>query len=281
MISYRELREISLDFRRVSSNLLNATYENADVCLERFKNYIDNTPFIKNKIGAATFGVDFDFTQCFVSELGGWHGIRIPTDEASHVKAMYDYLDHIVNGDRNVLSIARDYSRKTKFNEIIEGFMGDSFKPLIDFINDSISKEMILLEEERKISAAPVTQHIGAVYGTVNQQGTGIITSYNTTNASTMELLELINKIIPSLDHIQDVTKDLIDDVRDDLDSVTEQISSPMPKKNRLQKAMTGIKQFVSSCGMKLAVNWATGKVSEMDWAELIEKIEQVISGLG
>ena len=32
---------------------------------------------------------------------------------------------------------------------------------------------------------------------------------------------------------------------------------------------------------MKLAVNWATGKITEMDWAEAIEKIEQFVSTLG
>ena len=46
MISYRELREISLSFRRLSSNLLTATHTNVDVQLERFKKYIDSTPFI-------------------------------------------------------------------------------------------------------------------------------------------------------------------------------------------------------------------------------------------
>ena len=54
MISYRELREISLDFRRLSSNLLNATHETADVQLERFKQYIDTTPFVQEKIAAIT-----------------------------------------------------------------------------------------------------------------------------------------------------------------------------------------------------------------------------------
>ena len=282
MTSYRELREISLDFRRISSNLLTATFENADVRLERFKNYIDSVQFIKEKIQSTIRDVDFEFSQCFVSKHGGdWHGIRVPTDEACHVKAMYDYITFILSDERNLFCFARDYSRKSKFDEIIEDFVDTAFKPLIDFINDSISKEMILLEEERRTAAVPITQNFGSFYGTFNQQGTGSITSYNTTNASTTEITELISKILSSLDHIQGVSQDDIEDVKDDLDSITEQIVSTAPKKNRLQKALSGIKKFVSNCGMKLAVNWATGKITEMDWAEAIEKIEQFVSTLG
>lgn len=282
MISYRELREISLDFRRLSSNLLNATHENADVQLERFKKYIDSTPFIRDKIAATINGVSFDYTQCFIREEGeSWSCIRIPADEACHIKSMYDYLTHIHESENGVYLHARAYSRKSKFNEMIQEFMSDAFKPLIDFVIDSISKEMILLEEERRFAAAPVTQSIGTVYGTVNQQGAGNITSYNTTNASAEEITELIAKIMPALDYIQGVSQDAIDDVKDDLDSVAEQIVSTVPKKNRLQKALVGIKKFASDCGMKLAVNLATGKITELDWADAIERIEQFISTIG
>ena len=45
MISYRELRTLSLDFRRISSNLLNSDDDNADVNMIRFKKFIDETPF--------------------------------------------------------------------------------------------------------------------------------------------------------------------------------------------------------------------------------------------
>lgn len=152
---------------------------------------------------------------------------------------------------------------------------------LISSLHRMAKGKLILQETLPKESPITVIQAIGRVYGTANLQGEGHITSYNITNVSSVEIVELINKIIPSLDHIQDVPKDIIDDVRDDLDSVTEQISSDIPKKNRIQKALTGIKKFVSDCGMKLAVNWATGKVEAVDWAELIEKIERFISGLG
>lgn len=282
MISYRELREISLDFRRLSSNLLNATHETADVQLERFKQYIDTTPFIQEKIANITNAVDFDHTQCFTRENGGgWIDIQIPASEHCHVKAMYDYITEIQADKGGVFKHARGYSRKTKFIEMVQEFLSDAFKPLVDFINDTISKEMILLEEERRITQPPITQHFGAFYGTFNQQGSGSITSYNTTNASVADLIEILDKILPSLDHIQDVPQDVIDDIKDDLESVTEQIVAPNPKKNRLQKALAGVKKFASDFAIKLAVTWATGTVTSTDWDVVIEKLQAFISTLG
>ena len=42
MITYSELRRISLDFRRLSSNFLNSTDDNAATMIQRFKKYIDD-----------------------------------------------------------------------------------------------------------------------------------------------------------------------------------------------------------------------------------------------
>ena len=278
MISYRELREISLSFRRLSSNLLTATHTNVDVQLERFKKYIDSTPFINDAIQTFIKDTEFDYSQCFTSS--GWGGdmmqICVPADESCHVKAMYDYMSHIAESGVSVFQFARRFSHKTKYVEIIQDFIEDAFKPLIDFINDSISKEMILIEDEMKFAHPAVTQNIGTVYGTVNQ-GTSAITSHNTTNINAANISELASKIIASLDAVQEIPDDEIDNVRDDLESISEQVSSPTPKKNRLQKALAGIKKFFSDFSMKLAVGCAVNGVTSMDWTSIIEQVETFI----
>ena len=282
MISYRELREISLSFRRLSSNLLTATHTNVDVQLERFKKYIDSTLFINDAIQTFIKDTEFDYSQCFTSS--GWGGdmmqICVPADEACHVKAMYDYMSHIAESGVSVFQFARRFSHKTKYVEIIQDFIGDAFKPLIDFINDAISKEMILIEDEMKFARPAVTQHIGTVYGTVNQQGTGTITSHNTTNINAANISELASKIIASLDAVQEIPEEEIDNVRDDLESISEQVSSPTPKKNRLQKALAGIKKFFSDFSMKLAVGCAVNGVTSLDWTSIIEQVETFIKNM-
>ena len=282
MISYRELRGISLSFRRLSSNLLTATHTNVDVQLERFKKYIDSTPFINDAIQTFIKDTEFDYSQCFTSS--GWGGdmmqICVPADESCHVKAMYDYMSHISESGVSVFQFAKRFSHKTKYVEIIQDFIEDAFKPLIDFINDAISKEMILIEDEMKFAHPAITQNIGTVYGTVNQQGTGAITSHNTTNVTAANISELASKIIASLDAVQEIPNDEIDNVRDDLESIFEQVSSPTPKKNRLQKALAGIKKFFSDFSMKLAVGCAVNGVTSMDWTSIIEQVETFIQGI-
>ena len=281
MISYRELKELSLDFRRLSSNLLNATHDNADVQLDRFKNFIDTTPFIRENISKKITGLEYNYNQCFInSSTGGWTRICVPTDENCHIKAMYDYLTIISEDDTNVYQHAMAYSRTSKINEGIQNFLSDAFKPLIDYITDTISKEIIFLEEERRFSSFPFTQNIGTVYGTVNQQGNGSIVSHNTTNTSATEITDLISKIIASLDSFDDIAQDDIDDVKDDLESIAEQVTSPSPKKNRLQKALAGIKKFAGDVFTKTAVSLATKGITSADWDTAISKIELFLENL-
>ena len=116
------------------------------------------------------------------------------------------------------------------------------------------------------------------MYGTFNQQGLGSIVSHNVVNPSTAEIMDLISKIIRSFECVVDIPKTEIDDVRDDLESVVEQINSASPKKNRLQKALARIKKFVSDFSLKLSVSWATDKVTTTDWTSITEKIEQFIT---
>lgn len=118
------------------------------------------------------------------------------------------------------------------------------------------------------------------MYGTVNQQGNGSIVSHNTTNTSATEITDLISKIIASLDSFDDIAQDDIDDVKDDLESIAEQVTSPSPKKNRLQKALAGIKKFAGDVFTKTAVSLATKGITSADWDTAISKIELFLENL-
>lgn len=278
MTTYKELREISLSFRRLSSSFLNSTDSTASALIQRFKSYIDTTPFISTLIRNTISEVEYDYRDCFKKDVhGGWSEVVPPVDEACHVKAMYDYLYAIVEDGSKVLNAARSYyCSERKFTEIIRHFLDIAFKPLIDYINDAISKEMILVEEEKVTS---ITQNIEKVYGTVNQQGSGTI--YSETHiysAQVEQISELLGKILPSLDTITDLSEEALEDVRDDLQSIEEQIKSQSPKKSRLQKAVGGIKKFLGDFSMKLAVSLAASSVSQVDWEILINKVEEFIA---
>lgn len=129
-----------------------------------------------------------------------------------------------------------------------------------------------------------VTQNIGTVYGTVNQQGGGTINSETTVLAGNLdqiaEIEKMIEKILPHLDDIPDIPKDAADDVKDDLESVKEQINAPAPKKKRLQKAIGGIKKFFGDFSPQLAAALAAHAITTTDWNAMIASVEKLISSL-
>ncbi len=136
-----ELRRLSLEFRRVSSNLLNSTDDTADINLSRFLKFIDGNELISGLIEDKISGVDYDFKECYAIGCSGWANFNPPEDEACHIKAQYDYLLFINNEDRgNVRGQAMRYCWSSrKINDNIQSFLDMAFKPLIDFINDYLS----------------------------------------------------------------------------------------------------------------------------------------------
>ena len=278
MNQMKELRSISLDFRRISSNLLRTSYEQADVALTRFYNFINGTNWICNLLQPIIAETDYDFRECFMPSDRRREFV-IPLDEKKHIKAQYDYMRYIIESEKvNILGLAMKHCiNEKKFDDMVQVFFSDAFKPLIDYINDSISKEMILIGGD--------TTHVPAVnignnYGTANIQGKGTINSTNTVNLASNEIKQLIEKIMPSLEYIQDVPEEEKVSVQDDLESIQEQLVSATPKKNRLQKALNGIKEFVKNFPMSLAVNMATTAIVNADWVTLIQQIELFVASL-
>lgn len=132
----------------------------------------------------------------------------------------------------------------------------------------------MLLEEKQK-QTTPMIQNIGSVYGSA-VQGTNV-TSTNATIVNDKErLFEMLEQAINAIVSI-DAPEDIKADLQDDIEVVSEQIVSPTPKKNRLNKALTGIKKFASDFGMKVAVSTTACAVTGFDWNNLIQEIEKFV----
>ena len=280
MSELKQLKLLSLDFRRKSSQLLNSDQHDADVNLCRFVDFIENTPMLHNIVHEVVDVTEFDFKECFLIDGGSWIGIQVPIDEKKHIKAMYDYANYIANSEtESIVYQAQRYPcSSSKWSEIIQNYLNDAIKPLIDFINDSISKEIILMQQEE--NAVSMTQNIGTVNGNVVQQQHGNVNITNQTGISSEDLNGLIEKIMASLPEIKDVDTEEVDSVKDDLESLQEQIQSPTPKKNRMQKALNGVQKFFSDFGMKVAVTVAAKVVTSKDWTALIQQAQLFIGNL-
>ena len=131
-------------------------------------------------------------------------------------------------------------------------------------------------EKEKAMSGNTYIQNIETVNGSANQQNSGEINTYNTIN-DTGSMITLIDKLLASLPEIQEVDLEEIENVKDDLEMIQEQLKSDTPKKNRIGKALVGIKKFVGDFSMKLAVTLAAGAVTGTDWNMLLEQVENFI----
>ena len=77
---------------------------------------------------------------------------------------------------------------------------------------------------------------------------------------------------------IQGVGAEEIENVKDDLEMVQEQLQTDTPKKNRIGKALVGIKEFIGDFSKELAVTLATGAVTGADWSRLLQQLENFIT---
>ena len=277
MNALSEMRQRSLNFRRLSSNLLKSTREDVDVNLARFGKIIDEDPYIHDLIHRVIDGIDYDFKDCYHFEGNGWAQTTIPLDEYEHLKAQYDFL-HFLIPKKNVLGMALQYPRQSgkKYDDIIRDFISTTFKPMIDFIIDSMSTEMIIMEESKQI---PGTMNIGIVNGNaVMQNGNGTITATANVSTQAFDLITLIERILPELESLRDKAPEEIESVIDDLESLKEQANSDTPKPSRMKKALAGIKKFGSDVLVKLAVSLASNAILKTDWSALEQQAAGFIS---
>ncbi|KUP25777.1 hypothetical protein [Paenibacillus sp. DMB5] len=265
-----ELRLLSLDFRRVSSNMLMPDADTATVQLRRFKSYIDSSPAIATIIQERIQGVEYDFKQCFLIEGSGWHYIEPPVDEVSHLKAQYDFMTFLCTENIDVKGIAHSFlHNKGNWTDIVRQFLDKSFKPLVDFVVDALSKRIMLLEGDKVMGN--IYQNIGNNYGNVNAAGRDVTYSGNISDNDISEIKALIEKLLPTIQGI-DLTEEEKESLTDDLETISEQLDSPKPKFPRLKKAMENIKGFVddTSKGAVVATAWLT------DWQELVTKLGEL-----
>ena len=162
---------------------------------------------------------------------------------------------------------------------MLHHFFSNIVGPFSDYIKHELEKRLIVLKGDTQ-PVITMTQNIENVNGNVVQQQSGNIAINTNTGVSGEDLNGLIEKIISSLSEIKDVDTEEVDSVKDDLESLQEQIQSPTPKKNRMQKALNGVQKFFSDFGMKVAVTVAAKVVTSQDWTALIQQAGLFISKL-
>lgn len=272
----------SIKFRRVASNFLNSTRDNCDVNLERLFGYIETSVYVREIVHGVVDDVDFDFRSCFPSHASDWREMVIPQKPEDHLKAQYDYMKYICTNDKvNVENEAfHYYYGMKKINDMIQSFAESAFKPMIDYIVDALAEKTILAEAENPHSTGT---YIHNMQGAVIANNTGSIQINQTINPDAEKLLQMIQAAVPILSDSGD-TSETLESIKDDLDSITEQLQSEHPKKSRVRKALDGIKSFADDVCSDTASTALSGALmaaaSKIDWNAMIQLGSNLLSQL-
>jgi cell division FtsZ-interacting protein ZapD len=240
-----EYRRTSLEFRRLASNMLNTNYTEGNLHLIRLKIYIDENELISDIITNKIKDVEYDYRTNFISKDGGWCSLNIPINSSEHIKAIYDYLTDMTKEEKDIRGTARGfYCDSNSWNDIVRNYLEKVFKPLVDFIIDSLSMEMMIMEPEK--AETHIHQNIGTNYGTANIAERDINSVNNTNIDGAKEIVSLIAELKKMIED-EKIDQEIKDDVIDDLETVQEQVESKEPKFVKLKKAYQGLKNFIAS----------------------------------
>lgn len=246
MLDVKEYKKISLDFRRVASNFLRTEYTNQDIPLQRFYNYIEKEETIKNIILEKIDNVSYDFHECFGKDKFGRSYIDVPLDEEKHIKAMYDYLTYIVENNVSLYRLAMEFPcGSKKITDYLQNFIDLAFKPLIDYIQDELSKIMIMVEEEN------MGINMSNNQGVINYAKDGSnIKSDNIINKNDLAKISRLIATIKDDLKLVELSEDEKESIIDDVELVQEQLQCSVEKPTRLKKAFNNIKSFLTNSAL-------------------------------
>jgi hypothetical protein len=176
--------------------------------------------------------------------------LRIPIDEADHIKALLSILEELATTDVDLINVAVSfhYTSSNKMDDIIQSFLEKVFKPLIDFVVDSLSKEMMLLEPIER--PAQYNQNIENNYGTANV-GESITSINNHTEFDSAKLHELLCQIT-------ETSKQLPDDERTDaienIEVIEQEARSSKPRRSFIRTALKALQGIAGTVEFAAAV---------------------------
>lgn len=269
-----EHRKTSLAFRRVASNMLNSDCNEGNMQLIRFRKFIQDNKVINEIIINKIKGIESNYKDSFVihDDSDYWYELNIPIDEAEHIKVMYDYLVDITEEEKDLRGIAGSFRHGgNTWNDIIRSYVDMAFKPLVDFIVDSLSMEMMIMEPKK--TETHIHQSINNNYGTANIAERDIHSINNANTNGIKDIIALISEAKMSIEGAKEIEQENKEEILDDLEVIQEQVESEKPKYVKLKKAYSGIKNFL----FNLPQNIATATLIATKLNELGQKIEPIL----
>lgn len=255
IIDHKAFNIISLEFRDVSSTLLNATNDvEANRALKKFLHFINNEPLIYNFI-TNNNTTTFDIKE-LMNDVGFHTKFDIPLDDREEVAFIYQLLQYVSTNNISYSSIAFGYGASNKFRDMIREFNREVTQILYSRINRYLRGLEIKMGLNEKqggivINQGPNGQLIMAKHGDVQA------TQNNTANSND-ELLSTIQALIAELKENPISEVELQEDILDDLSDISNATQSgEQPRKSLIRRTLEKLQSInkLSAEGTTLTLN--------------------------
>ena len=238
-LNRNELRKIQYDFNSFSNRLLQADFQDYTDVLEKFLNFINNTPVILDYIlgcGQCDWNLEDEIKQ--VQSSYGRKIFSTGDTEEEEVRNVYAVLQYIADKSIEVhYGIGVGYSSSNKFQDKIKGFNERFVMVLIRHIERYLTKVGIDMGLDDKITYNVTVQNGQSIIATDNAN----VTATNTVGADAGELAKLIADVRALSGNLSSEEQET---VSDSLEVIEAEASSDKPKKGMLRTAIAALKNI-------------------------------------
>lgn len=245
-----ELKKIIYDFNSISNRLLQVAFEDYNIVLLKFVDFLNNNEIIYEYINDCG-KCDQDLENEF-KEVMGSYGQAIFSlghlDE-EEVRNVYAILSYIVENKILIhYRVAMGYSSSRKYQDIIKGFNDRVVMVLIRHIERHLTKIGIDmgLDEKTKYN---ITVKSGQV-NIANDNST--INANNTTNNIDIERLAGLIQSVKN--NVNTLTKDDKEIIESSLEVIEEELKVSSPRKGLLKTAIIGLNSIKGTAEFMAAV---------------------------
>ena len=137
----KELRKISLQYRTLSSQMLKIDSQEEINCIKIFFDYITNTSFIMKYISEC-HREDYDFAEIYKNK--SWNDmLTLPDSQEAIIDYGYQLLQYILDGPKQLHTLAFGYTSSRKFKDMIAAFMRKTIEPFVTAVKSYLELSLI------------------------------------------------------------------------------------------------------------------------------------------
>lgn len=245
-----ELRKIIYDFNSISNRLMQAKFEDYNIALLKFIEFIKNNKLIYEYIkecGESDKELENEFKE--ISESYGRVIFSLGSLDEEEIRNVFAILNFIVENDIPIhRGVAFGYSNSRRFQDKVKGFNDRVVMVLIRHIERFLTKIGIDMGVDER-----VTYSITVESGQVNiASDNSVINATNTINAIDYDkLIQLIDEIEKNA---QGISEEDFETLVSSIDVIKEEIKSANPRKSFLKTAILGLKGLKNTAEFAAAV---------------------------